>query len=174
VTEKTTDHASETRPRSYERVEMVLGTAAALVLFVIMSITVVDVVGRYAFNAPLPAGYELIQIGMAFLVFLVVPVLTIRDEDIRIEVFQNLMPARLRPRLSLLSKIISLVVILGFSWFLLRRGLSFASSGETTSNLRVPLAPLAFFVAASWAASACVAAGQVVLLARGSAGMEKR
>jgi len=155
-----------TAPRSSlsATVETVLGAAAATVLFAIMTVTVIDVVGRYAFNAPLHAGYEMIQIGMALLVFLIVPVLTLRDEDIRIDVFQNLFPQRLRPALRLISKLVSLVVIVGFTWFLLRRGLSFASSGETTSNLHFPLAPLAFFITLSWAVSAAAAAAQIVPL----------
>ena len=62
--------------------------------------------------------------------------------------------------------VINLVVIVGFCWFLLRRGMSFASSGETTSTLRAPLAPLAFFIAASWAASAAAAAARVLGLLR--------
>lgn len=157
-------------PRSRLRaaVETALGAASAVVLFAIMTVTVVDVVGRYAFNAPLPAGYEMIQIAMAFLVFLIVPVLTLRDEDIRIDVFQTLFPRSVRPALALASKLVSLVVIAGFAWFLLRRGLSFASSGETTSNLRVPLAPLAFFVTLSWAVSAVAAATQLLAMMRGA------
>jgi TRAP-type C4-dicarboxylate transport system permease small subunit len=150
------------------RVEKALGAAAAFVLFAIMTVTVVDVVGRYALNAPLHGGYEMIQVGMAFLVFFMVPVLTMRDGDIRIEIFQTILPERVRPALQLVSTAISLVVIVGFCWFLLRRGMSFVSSGETTSTLRVPLAPLAFFIAASWAASAAAATMRLFSLLRGS------
>ena len=133
-----------------------LGLAAALLLFAIMTVTVVDVVGRYIFNAPLPGAYELIQIGMALLVFLTLPVLSARDEQVRIDAFQRIFPAGLQPALRLASTIISLVVILGFAWLLWRRGESFVASGETTSNLRLPLAPLAFFVAISWAVAGAV------------------
>jgi TRAP-type C4-dicarboxylate transport system permease small subunit len=168
VTEELPRAPTEPRSRLGATVETVLGAAASVVLFAIMTVTVVDVVGRYAFNAPLPAGYEMIQIAMAFLVFLIVPVLTLRDEDIRIDVFQNLFPRRIRPALALASKLLSLVAIVGFAWFLVRRGLSFASSGETTSNLRFPLAPLAFFIALAWAVSALVAAVQLVALMRGA------
>jgi TRAP-type C4-dicarboxylate transport system permease small subunit len=169
VSEELPRATTEPRSRLGAAVEAALGAASSFVLFAIMTITVVDVVGRYAFNAPLPAGYEIIQICMAFLVFLIVPVLTLRDEDIRIDVFQNLFPPHLRPALLLISKLVSLVVILGFGWFLVRRGLSFARSGETTSNLRFPLAPLAFFIALSWAVSAVAAAGHVLALTRGPA-----
>ncbi|MGE5147907.1 MAG: TRAP transporter small permease [Candidatus Eiseniibacteriota bacterium] len=161
---------SPTEPRSRlgAVVETGLGAASSIVLFGIMTVTVVDVVGRYLLDAPLPAAYEIIQICMGFLVFLIVPVLTLRDEDIRIDVFQQLFPRPLRPALKLISKLVSLIVIVGFGWFLLRRGLSFASSGETTSNLRFPLAPLAFFIALSWAVSAVAAAGQLIALMRGA------
>ena len=172
ATEKAIPAADDRLAQVFGRVETVLGAAAALVLFAIMTVTVVDVVGRYLLDAPLPAAYEMIQIGMAFLVFLVVPVLTLRDEDIRIDAFQAIFPARARPALRLASTVISLAVIVGFCWFLLRRGMSFASSGETTSNLRVPLAPVAFFIAASWAASAAVLAGRLTRLLRTSGGRE--
>lgn len=139
-----------------------LGFAAGVVLFLLMTLTVVDVAGRYALNAPLPAGYELVQIGMALLVFLVAPVVTARGEDIRVDIFQRMFPARMRPVLGLASKIIMLVVIAGFAWLLWKRTATFAASGETTSNLRFPLAPLAAFIALSWVISAAVVAAQLV------------
>ena len=160
------EEAGETGGRADGRlvraVDGTLGLAAGIVLFGLMSITVADVAGRYALNAPLPAGYELVQAGMAILVFLVVPVVTARDEDIRVDIFQRMFPARIRPALRLASKAISLAVILGFAWLLLRRAGTFWESGETTSNLRMPLAPIAAFIAVSWAVSAVVVAVQIV------------
>lgn len=140
------------------RLEATLGTVAALLLFATMTVTVVDVFGRYLFNAPLPAGFELIQIAMALLVFVTLPILTARDEQVRIDVFQHIFPRRLRPWLRVASEAISLVVIVGFAWLLWQRATSFASSQETTSTLRFPLAPLAFFVAAAWLAAAAIVA----------------
>lgn len=149
-------------------VEDTLGLAAGIVLFGLMSITVADVLGRYALNAPLPAGYELVQVGMAALVFLVAPVVTARDEEIRVDIFQRMFPERIRPALRLASKAISLAVILGFAWLLLRRAGTFWESGETTSNLRMPLAPIAAFIAVSWAVSAAIVAVQIVRWRKGA------
>lgn len=143
-------------------VERILGFAASCVLFLLMTATLVDVVGRYVFNAPLPAGYEMIQIGMALLVFLVLPIVTARDEQVRIDIFQALFPARLRPFVRLASQVVSLIVIAGFAWFLVQRAGTFAASGETTSNLRVPLAPLAMFVAVAWAVAGVIVAVRIV------------
>ena len=151
--------------------EGTFGLAAGLVLFALMSITVVDVVGRYLLNAPLPAGYELIQIGMALIVFAALPVCTARNEQIRVEVFQLIFPRRLRARLNALSLVISLVVILGFVWLLLQRARSFFEFEETTQNLQVPLAPLAVFITASWAISALIV---LVQLARWRRAVRRR
>lgn len=153
---------SEQRSRPVVWLEATLGVAAAAALFAMMTVTVVDVVGRYVFNAPLPSGYELIQIGMALLVFLTLPILTARDEQVRIDIFQAMFPRRLRAALRFVSTLICLIAVLAFAWFLWRRGVSFAETRETTSNLRVPLAPLAFFVAVSWAVSAAIVAVQLV------------
>jgi TRAP-type C4-dicarboxylate transport system permease small subunit len=158
---------SENRSKLVAGLEDTLGVAAAVVLFAMMTVTVIDVVGRYAFNAPLPSGYELIQIGMAILVFLTLPILTARDEQVRIDIFQHLFPPRMRPVLRLVNLAICLIVILGFAWFLWQRGASFTASRETTSNLRVPLAPLAFFVAAAWIAAAIMVAAQLACWRRG-------
>ncbi len=157
---------AEPRKRSVVWLEATLGVAAAAALFAMMTVTVVDVFGRYLFNAPLSSGYELIQIGMALLVFLTLPILTARDEQVRIDIFQAMFPRRVRGALRLVSTMICLVAALAFAWFLWRRGMSFAEARETTSNLRVPLAPLAFFVAASWAVAAIIVAAQLALWRR--------
>jgi len=160
MAEEIQTNTAEKRTKPVVWLEATLGLAAAIVLFSMMTVTLVDVVGRYAFNAPLPSGYELIQLGMALLVFLVLPILTARDEQVRIDIFQRLLPPWLRPYFRLASLALSLIVILGFAWLLWRRGASFVVSGETTSNLSMPLAPLAFFIAASWVATAIIVAVQ--------------
>ena len=46
-----------------------LGLFAAIVLFLMMTITAVDVVGRYFFNKPLAGGFEITEIGLALLIY---------------------------------------------------------------------------------------------------------
>jgi TRAP-type C4-dicarboxylate transport system permease small subunit len=156
MSEEARDSGGRPEGRLVRLLESTLGFAAGAMLFALMTITVVDVVGRYALNAPLPAGYELIQLGMALLVFLTLPILSARDEQVRVDIFERILPARVRPALRVASAAISLVVVAAFAWLLWARGSSFVASGETTSNLRLPQAPFAFFIAASWAASAAI------------------
>ena len=49
------------------RLEIVLGCVSAVVLFLMMMVTAVDVIGRYLFNTPLAGGFELTEMMLAAL-----------------------------------------------------------------------------------------------------------
>ena len=53
----------------------------------IIAITCVDVVGRYFFNSPLYAGSEMVQVSMAFVIFLSLPGLFFKNENIIVDLF---------------------------------------------------------------------------------------
>ena len=57
-----------------------LGLFAAIVLFLMMTITAVDVVGRYFFNKPLAGGFEITEIGLALLIYCALPLVSARRE----------------------------------------------------------------------------------------------
>ena len=54
----------------------------AAALFLMMAITVLDVIGRYLINRPFPGSAELIQYMMVAFIFLALPVVTLRNEHI--------------------------------------------------------------------------------------------
>ena len=55
---------------------------AGIVLLWIVLVTCVDVIGRYFFNSPLYAGSEMVQVSMAFVIFLSLPGLFFKNENI--------------------------------------------------------------------------------------------
>ena len=57
-----------------------ISSLAAIVLFFIVLVTCVDVIGRYFFNSPLYAGSELVQVSMAGVIFLSLPVMFFRQK----------------------------------------------------------------------------------------------
>ena len=137
-----------------------LGVAAGLFLFLMMILTVVDVVGRYFFNAPMPGGYELIQFGMAGMVFLILPVVVAREENVRIDFFDQFMRPGTQRVLAIVSAWGGAIVLTAFGIELLRRGMSFSASREISTNLRLPLAPFAHFMAVVWFVCAAIMALQ--------------
>ena len=69
-------------------------TLSALCLFSIMILTVVEVIGRYMFNAPIFGRQDIAQILLALSIFLAFPVVTLRGEQIDVDLLDNLFSER--------------------------------------------------------------------------------
>jgi TRAP-type C4-dicarboxylate transport system permease small subunit len=64
-----------------------ISSLAALVLFGMVVVTCIDVIGRYFLNAPLYGGSEIVQVSMAGVIFLSLPVMFFRHEHIVVDLF---------------------------------------------------------------------------------------
>lgn len=127
-----------------------------------MVITVVDVCGRYFFNAPLRGSYEITGVGMAILVFAILPIVTSHGDNIRIELVPERWRGATQRPFELFSAIVSAVVFAGFSYALWTRAISLTSSGETSADLRMPLAPSAFGMCVIWFGCAIIVLAGIV------------
>lgn len=148
------------------RLDRTFGLAAGVVLFVLMLVVAVDVVGRYLFSSPLRGSFEYVQICMALLVFLALPVVAARDENVQVEVFEALVPRRLRFFTRLLGFAISTMVVAGLVWVAFTRASSFHASGERFVLLPAPLYPVAYFIFAMWVICLALALVQFLKLPR--------
>ena len=126
---------------------------AAAGLFAMMMVTVVDVVGRYLFRAPLVASFELTEYLMGVLVFLALPLVSLRGDHIRIGLIDGLLAAGARRRLERAVGLVAGAVCALVAWQVLILAGRMSGYGDSTQTLRIPLAPLAYFIAASLAVS---------------------
>jgi TRAP-type C4-dicarboxylate transport system permease small subunit len=141
----------------FERVlDTALGGLAAAVLFVLMLITVVDVVGRGVFNAPLPGGFELTELMMAALVFAALPAVTRRESHIVIDLLDFLTPRWLVAPRQVAVYILCALVLGLWSWRTWAWGDRMARYGDVTEFLKVPLAPVSYFISVLSAATGVV------------------
>jgi TRAP-type C4-dicarboxylate transport system permease small subunit len=115
-----------------------------------MVVVTVDVVGRYIFNAPLHGSFEYIQICMALIVFIALPVIVVREENVQVEVFEVFIPKTIRPLTRMLGSALTLVIVAGLVWIAFKRAASFHESGERFVLLPAPLYPVAYFIFAMW------------------------
>ncbi len=76
--------------------DVTLGGLLAVLVFAMMALTFVDVFGRQAFNAPVPAGFEVTEVMMGFTVYLGLPIVCARQDHITIGLLDRLFsgPAR--------------------------------------------------------------------------------
>ncbi|KAA0911421.1 TRAP transporter small permease [Pusillimonas sp. ANT_WB101] len=65
---------------------------AAIALFALMVLTCIDVIGRYFLNHPVIGASELTKIGLAIVIFAVMPVVTWRGGHIAVDLIDNFLP----------------------------------------------------------------------------------
>lgn len=114
-----------------------------------MMVTVVDVAGRYLFNAPLPAGFELTEYLMGVLVFLALPLVSHRGEHIRIGLLDERLTTGARIARDRIVGLVAALVCLVVAWSVATLGLRMAAYHDGTQTLGIPLAPLALFMVVS-------------------------
>jgi TRAP-type C4-dicarboxylate transport system permease small subunit len=148
------------------RLEWLLSLFAAFTLFALMVLRCIDVVGRYAFNAPVPGTSELTGLGLALIIFAALPIITAHSEHVSVGLME-LVGSRLSrfvERTILLST--SLAALSLMAWRLWDKGNELASYGDGTSYLNVPLAPFAYFMSVMTALAVIVIALQIAALFR--------
>ena len=124
-----------------------LGMTSALVLFLMMLITAVDVAGRYLFNKPIAGGFELTEILLAALIYCGLPLVSARREHIVIDTFDPLFSRRLKRGLDMVAEVVCAVALAGVGLLIFIRANRVAEYGDTTSVLKLPLAPVVFLMA---------------------------
>jgi len=131
-------------PRAW--LEGALGVTSAMVLFLMMMITAVDVIGRYVLNKPLTGGFEITEMLLAALIYCGLPLVSQRREHIVIDTFDPLMSARVKRALDVVAEIVCSLTLGGIGYLIFRRAARVAEYGDTTSVLKWPLAPVAYLM----------------------------
>ena len=133
-----------------------LSVVAALVLFVLMMLTAVDVIGRYVFNRPLPGAFEITEMMLAALIYCGLPLVSQRREHIVIDTFDHFMSRGVRRGLDMAAETVCSATLFGLAWLVLGRASRVLDYGDTTTVLKLPLAPVAYLMAAMLLATAVI------------------
>lgn len=142
------------------------GGVAGALLVLMMMVTVVDVVGRYFLNAPLPGGFEVTQFLMAAIVYAGLPKVSDRESHITIDLLDGVTPASVRPARDLMINAIctAFFALLSYRlWVLAGEALEW---GDKTQYLQWPLAPIIFFGAGMFAIVSVIHLGKVFAVLR--------
>jgi TRAP-type C4-dicarboxylate transport system permease small subunit len=71
-----------------EKVSQFTSFLAALVLLWLVGLTCVDVVGRYFFRAPVVGAVELVQLSMAGIIFLSLPLMFLKNDHVIVDLIR--------------------------------------------------------------------------------------
>ena len=122
-----------------ERLSRGVALLGGVLLVGIMLMTVISVMGRYFFNAPIPGDYELTELACAVAVFAFFPYCHARNGNIVVEFFTRKMSPRCRALLDAVHNGVFTLAACLVSWRLFVGGMHKLADGETTLFLGVPL-----------------------------------
>jgi len=129
------------------RILSVLENISAILLFLMMALTFVDVIGRYFFTAPIFGAAEMIQFLLAMTIFGGLSLVNARDSHITVELFEPWLQRRI-PRLQpLMVQAFSVLVMAIIAWQLTKFAIEAHQIGSFTVVLEWPLVVVAGTVA---------------------------
>lgn len=121
-----------------------LGVLAAVLLFVLMVLTCVDVIGRYFLSQPVFGAFEITEMLLAALIFAGLPLVTVRNEHVTVDVFDPITPDWIFRLQHVVACAIGCVATGYLAWRLWLRAVNMDAAGETTAQLKFKLAYLTY------------------------------
>jgi TRAP-type C4-dicarboxylate transport system permease small subunit len=132
------------------------GLVSALALFAIMGLTFADVTARKFMSNSITGALELTEILMVVVIFGALPLVSSHGEHVVFDSLDKHIPERLKRLQARLVHAVCSGLFGLMAWLLTTRADRFAEYGETTVQLRLPMAPVAWTMAGLLAATALV------------------
>lgn len=115
------------------------GYGSALFLAAMMLITVIDVILRAVFNLPVTGAYDLVQLFLVGTVFLSIPDVFLRDENIVIDFVDHLFGATAVALLRVTANVAALVFLGLLAWRVVPPALDSIRFNEVAPDLAIPM-----------------------------------
>jgi TRAP-type C4-dicarboxylate transport system permease small subunit len=139
------------------------GGLAAVALFAIMGLTLVDVAGRKLASASVPGSLELTELLMVVVIFAGLPLVSLRGEHVVFDSLDPLLPPGLRRVQQAVVDLLCAGGLLGVAAIMWAKAGQMAEYGDVTAQLQLPLPPFVRVMSVLCAVTALV---HLMLLAR--------
>jgi len=130
-----------------EKISKWAAAIASVFLLFVTVMTFVDVVGRYAFNAPLTFGVELTRQAMGLIVLLGLALTTFYREHISVDLLPPLLPPSLQSVMRRFSALAGTIFLGLIAWNFWRKVFVQKSDGLMTQILELPVFPFTAIMA---------------------------
>jgi TRAP-type C4-dicarboxylate transport system permease small subunit len=130
------------------RADAVLGMAASVILFGMMTLTFVDVLMRYLFNRPLSGAFEVTELMLLVLIFAGLPLVSHADEHVTMDFIDHVLTARGRLWLRRGVHLICAAIMGFMAWQVLIKAGRIWGYRDATDVLRIVYGPFVYFMAA--------------------------
>ena len=141
--------------------ERVFAPVAAVCLFLMMALTIIEVVSRYFLNAPITGVEEVKAFLLGFTIFTALPLVTRQRRHIAVRSLAELLRGRARA-IQRLTVSVGTIIGLGFvAYLLLDQAGSLGAAGTLTNFLDLEIAPAVYVFAVFAGFAALVALEQL-------------
>ncbi|MFC4670841.1 TRAP transporter small permease [Seohaeicola nanhaiensis] len=127
-----------------KRIETAISIIAAVLLFLLMIITFIDVIGRNFFNRPLNGAAELTELMLASTVFLMLPLIAIRQKHIVVDLLDFVGNRIFKAAQTVIGVAVGVFLFGMMAWRLFILAESTARYNDLTPTLKIPIAPLVY------------------------------
>jgi TRAP-type C4-dicarboxylate transport system permease small subunit len=155
----------KTRLFGYGRVDIWLAGISSVVLAAMMMLVVVGAVMRYAWNAPIVGGNELLEMGSVAVIMLALPYCTTSQAHIRIDLFDPMLGRFGRLVTDVFANVLALIVLFYLARSYVVRTLDAFEFEDTTNMMDIPIWPFYGLVAFGIGAYALVLLLELVQMA---------
>jgi TRAP-type transport system small permease protein len=124
--------------------EWLCGSLAALALFAIMILTLIDVSGRKVLSESVPGSLEMTELLMVVVIFAGLPLVSLAGEHVVFDSLDPWLPKWLRRVQGLLVDLVCAAALLGLAWLMWSKAGEMAGYGETTAQLKLPKATFVY------------------------------
>lgn len=104
--------------------------------------SVVSVLGRYLFSAPVPGDFELVTMGTAIAVFLFLPYCHLQRGNVVVDLFLSWAPRKVQVLFDGASGLLLAAIAGVLSWRMAHGGLDMHQYGEVSYILALPIWPV--------------------------------
>jgi TRAP-type transport system small permease protein len=122
------------------------GLLAALALFGIMALTLVDVAGRKMLSHSVPGSLEITELLMVVVIFAALPLVSLKGEHVVFDSLDAWLPRWLQRVQQAVVDLFCLLALWGLAWLMWTKGSQMIEYGDTTSQLKLPLGPFVYLM----------------------------
>ena len=142
-----------------------LAYAAGAALLWLMLLTVVAVVMRYVFNAPILGAQDISELSLAVVVFLGIPYCGWTGGHVAVDLISTVVGEQRLRYTDTLMRLLGAVLFSVVAWQAMRQGLGALEYGEASNLVEIPHHPFVFLMSFGWLLFA------LVLLLQAAAGI---
>lgn len=124
------------------------GLLAALALFGIMALTLVDVAGRKAFSSSVPGSLELTELLMVVVIFAGLPLVSLHGEHVVFDSLDALLPRWLQRGQQALVDLCCALALGALAWLMWQKAGQMLDAGDTTAQLKISQGPFVMLMGA--------------------------